>query len=96
MNDTTKPKATIYDISDDMAALESLLWESGGDISTPEAAAAVAAWEAELEANLHWKLDAYGPRDSSSRSASRRLPRSTRPRPTTCANGFASCSSSAA
>ena len=60
MNDPTKPKATIWDISEDMAALESLLWESGGDISTPEAAAAVAAWESELEANLHGKLDAYG------------------------------------
>jgi hypothetical protein len=50
---------TIFNISDDMAALERLLWESGGDI-TGDAETAVAAWEAELAANLYAKLDAYG------------------------------------
>lgn len=49
---------TIYDISEDMAALDALLAETGGEI-TPEAEAAFAAFEAELAANLHAKTDAY-------------------------------------
>jgi len=49
---------TIYDISEDMAALDALLAETGGEI-TPEAEAAFAAFEAELAANLHSKTDAY-------------------------------------
>lgn len=52
-------KHTIFTISDDMAALERLLWETGGDI-TGEAETAVSAWESELSANLTEKLDAYG------------------------------------
>lgn len=49
---------TIYEISEDMAALDALLAETGGEI-TPEAEAAFAAFEAELAANLHSKTDAY-------------------------------------
>lgn len=49
---------TIYDISEDMAALDALLAETGGEI-TPEAEDAFAAFEAELAANLHAKTDAY-------------------------------------
>ena len=49
---------TIYDISEDMAALDALLAETGGEI-TPEAEAAFAAFESELAANLHAKTDAY-------------------------------------
>ena len=49
---------TIYEISEDMAALDALLAETGGEI-TPEAEAAFNAFEAELAANLHAKTDAY-------------------------------------
>ena len=49
---------TIYEISEDMAALDALLAETGGEI-TPDAEAAFAAFEAELAANLHSKTDAY-------------------------------------
>lgn len=49
---------TIYEISEDMAALDALLAETGGEI-TPEAEAAFNAFEAELAANLHNKTDAY-------------------------------------
>jgi hypothetical protein len=49
---------TIYQISDDMAALDALLAETGGEI-TPEAEAAFNQFEAELAANLHNKTDAY-------------------------------------
>jgi len=49
---------TIYEISEDMAALDTLLAESGGEI-TPEAEAAFASFEAELAANLTTKTDAY-------------------------------------
>ena len=50
---------TIYEISDDMAALDALLAETGGEI-TPEAEAAFNQFEAELAANLHNNTDAYG------------------------------------
>lgn len=49
---------TIYEISEDMAALDALLAETGGEI-TPEAEAAFNAFEAELAANLTTKVDAY-------------------------------------
>ena len=49
---------TIYQIADDMAALDALLAETGGEI-TPEAEAAFDAFEAELTNNLHGKTDAY-------------------------------------
>jgi hypothetical protein len=49
---------TIYEISEDMAALDALLAETGGEI-TPEAEAAFNAFEAELAANLTGKVDAY-------------------------------------
>ena len=49
---------TIYQISDDMAALDALLAETGGEI-TPEAEAAFNQFEAELAANLTGKVDAY-------------------------------------
>lgn len=50
---------TLYQIADDLRALEALLVEAGGDLSSPEALAAVEAWEAELEANLSGKVDNY-------------------------------------
>ena len=49
---------TIYEISEDMAALDALLAETGGEI-TPEAEAAFNAFEAELAANLTTKVDGY-------------------------------------
>jgi hypothetical protein len=49
---------TIYQIADDMAALDALLAETGGEI-TPEAEAAFDAFEAELATNLNGKVDAY-------------------------------------
>jgi hypothetical protein len=39
-----------------MAALESLLWESGGEI-TPQVDQAITAWEAEIQGDLHGKLE---------------------------------------
>ena len=50
---------TLYQIADDLRALEALLVEAGGDISSPEALAAVEAWEAELSTNLASKVDNY-------------------------------------
>ena len=52
-------KQTLYNIADDLRALEALLVEAGGDISSPEALAAVEAWEAELSTNLSGKIDNY-------------------------------------
>lgn len=52
-------KQTLYMISDDLLALENILAESNGDISSPEAEAALATWEAELSSNLSTKLDGY-------------------------------------
>ena len=49
---------TIYQISEDMAALDALLAETGGEI-TPEAEAAFNQFEAELAKNLTGKVDAY-------------------------------------
>lgn len=50
---------TLYEIGSDMAALETLLLENGGDISDPAVADAVAAWESELEQNLTGKVESY-------------------------------------
>ncbi len=46
---------TLYQVSDDVLALEALLFESGGEV-TPE----IEAWMAENEGNLASKVDAYG------------------------------------
>lgn len=50
---------TLYEIGSDMAALETLLLESGGDMTDPAVASAIDAWEAELETNLVAKLENY-------------------------------------
>ena len=50
---------TIYDISADLAALETILHENGGDITDPQAADALAEWERELETDLAGKVDRY-------------------------------------
>ena len=51
--------STLYEISDDLRALEALLVEADGDISSPQAAEAIAAWEQELSTNLAEKVDRY-------------------------------------
>lgn len=53
---TTEPRSrTLYELSDGVLALESLLFESGGEI-TPE----IKAWMQENVDNLGQKVDAYG------------------------------------
>lgn len=52
-------KRTLFEISEDMAALEAVLEECGGDISSPNAEAALNAWEAELASDLERKVDGY-------------------------------------
>lgn len=49
---------TLLDITADMAALDALLAESGGEI-TPDTEATLDAFFAETEANLAGKVDAY-------------------------------------
>lgn len=54
----TKPR-TLYDITDDVMALESLLDEAGGDITDPAVCAAFDAWVAELATDMGNKVDNY-------------------------------------
>lgn len=49
----------LFEISDDLLALDALLDEIGGDISDAEAEAAVDAWLKELGAERDSKLEAY-------------------------------------
>jgi len=51
--------ATLTDISGDLAALETLLLEVDGDVSDPEADAAVDRWFAELGSARDQKVDDY-------------------------------------
>lgn len=50
---------SLYKIGEDMAALEALLVETGGDVSDPRAAEALSKWESELEGDLISKVDGY-------------------------------------
>jgi len=50
---------TLYEISADLAALESILLENAGDISDPAATAAFEEWERELSSDLIGKVDRY-------------------------------------
>ena len=50
---------TLYAIERDLAALDALLSECGGDVTDATAAAAIAAWESDLESNLIGKIDSY-------------------------------------
>lgn len=52
-------RRTLFAISQDMEALGSILADVGGDLSHPDAAAAVEAWEAELAQDLEGKIDGY-------------------------------------
>jgi len=49
----------LFQITDDLAALDDLLAEVGGDITDPSVAATVEAWMAELDQNLAGKVDNY-------------------------------------
>ena len=51
-------KQTLLDITEDMAAIDELLAESGGEI-TPETEGTLDAWFAELDTNLTGKVDNY-------------------------------------
>ena len=50
---------TLYEIGTDLEALEAILLEHGGDITDPAVAAAVTAWESELEQNITGKVESY-------------------------------------
>ena len=59
MDTATAAKRRLYDITEDLRALEDLLVETGGDISDPEVASAVDAWFSELQTDLEGKVDGY-------------------------------------
>lgn len=50
---------TLWEIGDDMEALDALLEELGGDVSDEQVEAAIEAWFRENEANLAAKADGY-------------------------------------
>jgi len=50
---------TLLDITRDMDALDQLLYEVEGDVTDPKVQEAVAAWFAELDADLKGKVDNY-------------------------------------
>ena len=52
--------ATLFEIGEDVIALDALLGEIGGDVTVEEVEKALDQWFAECENNLHRKLDAYG------------------------------------
>lgn len=51
--------STIFDIAEDMRALDDLLTECGGDISDPDAMVALDAFLMELESDLEGKVERY-------------------------------------
>jgi len=51
--------ATLLDISDDMKALDDLLFEAGGDITDPEVETAIDDWMDSLDDNFKAKVDNY-------------------------------------
>lgn len=65
---------TLYDISDDLTALEELLIESGGELPDATAEAAIDSWLDELGARRDAKVDSYCAliRNLESRAAGRR------------------------
>lgn len=50
---------TLFEIGEDLEAIESLLYELDGDISDPEAAEAIEVWFAEFQQNQGKKIDGY-------------------------------------
>lgn len=53
-------KRTLYEIGEDIVALDSLLFEVGGDVSEEDADAAITSFLNENRENLERKLDGYG------------------------------------
>ena len=58
-NQRTQVTRTLLNISDDMKALDDLLAESEGDVSSASVAAALDQWENELETDFVGKVDSY-------------------------------------
>lgn len=52
-------KRTLLDISDDMATLNDLLFEAGGDVSDPQVEQYVAEWMEEIDNDFNTKVDNY-------------------------------------
>lgn len=50
---------TLFDIGSDMLALEELMSEIGGEVTDEEVERAIDAFFAEIESDLHAKLDSY-------------------------------------
>jgi hypothetical protein len=50
---------TLFEIGDDLRALDELIEERGGDVTDPEVMAAVERWYAEVAADEAAKLEAY-------------------------------------
>ena len=50
---------TLFEISDDLRALDQLLYESGGDITDPEVEQAISEWMESLDEDLTTKVDNY-------------------------------------
>lgn len=55
----TAQRQTLFTISDDLLALDSLLDDVGGDVSDPQVEAAVSAWFLELQYDEGRKLDGW-------------------------------------
>ena len=51
--------STLYQITEDLQALDDLLVELGGDLSDPRVEAAITAWAEQLDSDLTGKADNY-------------------------------------
>ena len=58
-SETLPARRTLYQIGDDHAALEDMLYELGGDISDDQVEAAIQEWMAEIQGDLAKKADGY-------------------------------------
>jgi len=50
---------TLFELSADMKALDDILAENGGDLSSPQSEEILSQWENELENDLSQKVDGY-------------------------------------
>lgn len=55
----TKPRQTLFEIGDDLIALDNLLDETGGELANPEVETAISTWFAELAQAESTKLAGY-------------------------------------
>lgn len=51
--------ATLYEITEDLRAIDALLYEAGGDVSDETVLAAIESWIAEMDNDLKNKVDGY-------------------------------------